>query len=254
MEDFIRADDGVRLAYERQGAGPPVLLIHGFGSSREQNWKSTGWYGSLTQAGREVVAMDCRGHGHSDKPHDEGMYGHDLMASDAIAVLDAAGLSACDVVGYSMGGHIALRAAAAHPARMRRLVLAGVGERYFAGGVSSEGSRSRLADALLTDDKSTLTDSRALMFRNFADQPGKDRLALAACMRAMSPPLPRETLAQLQQKVLVVCGEIDDISGAPAPLAAAFAHGEFAAIAGRDHMSAVGDRRTRAAVLEFLEP
>ena len=92
------------------------------------------------------------------------------------------------------------------------------------------------------------------MFRDFADQPGKDRLALAACMRAMSPRLPPETLAQLQQPVLVVCGEQDDIAGAPGPLAAAFPHGRAVTIPGRDHMSAVGERKTRQAVMDFLGP
>ena len=91
------------------------------------------------------------------------------------------------------------------------------------------------------------------MFRDFADQPGKDRIALAACMRAMSPGLPAETLSQLQKPVLVVCGDRDEIAGPAAPLAKAFAHGVSVAIAGRDHMSAVGDRRTRQAVLDFLQ-
>ena len=68
------------------------MLVHGFGSSRAQNWKSTGWYGGLTEAGFSVVAMDCRGHGESDKPHDPPLYGHDRMAEDVAAVMDAAGL------------------------------------------------------------------------------------------------------------------------------------------------------------------
>jgi pimeloyl-ACP methyl ester carboxylesterase len=253
MDEFVTGEDGVRIAFERLGEGPPVLLVHGFGSSREQNWKTTGWYGSLTEAGRQIVAMDCRGHGKSDKPHDEGAYGHARMAGDVIAVMDAAGIEACDLIGYSMGGYVGLRAAAGFPTRLRRLALGGVGANYFTGGVTSEGSRRMLSEALLTDDKAGLTDPRAKMFRAFVEQPGKDRIALAACMRAMSPPLPRETLSHLQQKVLVACGDKDDISGPPEPLAAALAHGEFVVIPGRDHMSAVGDLKTRRAVVRFLE-
>jgi pimeloyl-ACP methyl ester carboxylesterase len=104
----------------------------------------------------------------------------------------------------------------------------------------------------LTENKAAITDPRGRMFRDFADQPGKDRFALAACMRAMSPGLPAATLSQLEAPVLVVCGEKDDIAGPSPPLAAAFAHGTAATIPGRDHMSAVGDRKTRAAVLDFL--
>ena len=81
------------LAFERMATGSrPSLLVHGFGSSRMQNWKSTGWYGGLTEAGFSIVAMDCRGHGDSDKPHDPAAYGHDRMAEDVVAVMDACGL------------------------------------------------------------------------------------------------------------------------------------------------------------------
>ena len=256
--EFATAADGVRLGFERlafenQRSGEPVLLVHGFGSSREQNWKSTGWYGSLTEAGHAVLAMDCRGHGQSDKPHDEASYGHERMAEDVIAVMDAAGLGAVHLVGYSMGGFIGIRVLARFGQRLASLSLGGVGEHYLTGrNVSSEGSRQVIADALLTDDKSGITDPRGRMFRDFADQPGKDRFALAACMRAMTPALSAHSLAGLQAPVLVVCGEKDDISGPPGPLADAFAHGVHATIPGRDHMSAVGDVRTRRAVLGFL--
>ena len=230
------------------------MLVHGFGSSRGQNWKSTGWFGTLTEAGRQVVAMDCRGHGESDKPHDEALYGHDRMAEDVRSVMDAADIEMCDLIGYSMGGFIGLRVLARFGARIASLSLGGVGAHYLTGPrISSEGSRAALSAALLTDDKGSITDPRGRMFRDFADQPGKDRVALAACMRAMSPALAPEILSQLQQPILVVCGENDDIAGPPEPLARAVPHGVSATIAGRDHMSAVGDRRTRQAVLDFLE-
>jgi pimeloyl-ACP methyl ester carboxylesterase len=252
MPDFVTASDGVRLAFEIQGSGPPVLMIHGFGSSRMQNWKSTGWYGGLAEAGFSTVAMDCRGHGDSGKPHDPAMYGHERMADDAVAVMDAAGLTDPLVLGYSMGGFIALRLLAAHPGRVQRLAIAGVGENYLKDSLTSPAARAALADALMADDAATITDSRARMFRAFADQPGKDRLALAACMRAMSPRLPSAILAAMARPILVVDGEMDDTAGRAEPLAQAFADARAVTISGRDHMSAVGDRRTRQAVIDFF--
>jgi len=254
MVEFATAEDGVQLAFERHGEGPAILLIHGFGSSRMQNWKSTGWFGGLTAAGFSIVAMDCRGHGDSDKPHDEAAYGHDRMARDAIMVMQACGLSDALILGYSMGGFIGLRLLAAHPERVVKLAIAGVGETYLEDRITSPRARSILADALLTSDKDTITDPRAKMFRAFADQPGKDRLALAACMRAMSPHLPVEALAQLTRPVLVVNGSEDETAGHPEPLAATFANGIAVQIAGRDHMSAVGDKHTRQAVIDFFRP
>jgi pimeloyl-ACP methyl ester carboxylesterase len=252
MPEFVTAPDGVALAYERYGEGSAIVLVHGFGSSRMQNWKSTGWYGGLAEAGFSLVAMDCRGHGESGKPHDEKAYGHDRMAEDVVAVMTAAGLQEALVLGYSMGGFIGLRLLAAHPERVIRLAVAGVGETYLQDRITAPEARAQLADALLTPDKDSITDPRAKMFRAFADQPGKDRFALAACMRAMSPRLSRETLQQLKRPVLVVDGSDDETAGRPEPLAAALADGHAVTVPGRDHMSAVGDRKVRQAVIDFF--
>ena len=59
MLEFVTAPDGVALAYERHGEGPAIMLVHGFGSSRMQNWKSTGWYGGLTEAGFAMPRPAC---------------------------------------------------------------------------------------------------------------------------------------------------------------------------------------------------
>ncbi len=196
--------------------------------------------------------MDCRGHGESGKPHDAAFYGHDRMAEDVITVMRACDLPDALILGYSMGGFIGLRLLASHPEYVRKLAIAGVGANYLQDHITAPGARSVLADALLTPDKDTITDPRARMFRAFADQPGKDRLALAACMRGMSPRLAPDVLARLQRPVLVVDGSEDDTAGRPEPLAAALADGRAVTIAGRDHMSAVGDKHTRQAVIEFF--
>lgn len=252
MPQFVTAADGVPLAYERHGEGPAIVLVHGFASSRLQNWKSTGWYDGLAAAGFSFVAMDCRGHGDSGKPHDEAAYSHDRMADDVIAVMDGAGLEQALVLGYSMGGFIGLRVLAAYPGRVTRLAIGGVGEHYLEDRLTNSHARNALADALLTPDKDSITDPRARTFRAFAEQPGKDRIALAACMRAMSPHLPLATLVALKRPILVVCGSEDAIAGVPGPLAACFADGTAVTVAGRDHMSAVGDRKTRQAVIDFF--
>ena len=252
MPEFATAADGVDLAYERHGEGPAIVLVHGFGSSRMQNWKSTGWYGGLAAAGFSLVAMDCRGHGDSGKPHDEQAYGHDRMAQDVVAVMQACALEQALILGYSMGGFIGLRLLATHPDRVIKLAIAGVGETYLQDRITAPEVRAKLADALLTPDKDSITDPRAKMFRAFADQPGKDRLALAACMRAMSPHLPRDVLAMLARPVLVVDGEKDETAGRPEPLAQALADGRAVTVPDRDHMSAVGDRHVRQAVIDFF--
>lgn len=258
MPDFATAKDGIRLAYDVVGQGPPVLLIHGFASSRLQNWKDVLWYQTLTGAGYQVVAMDCRGHGESDKPHDEEFYGHDIMAEDALAVMEVAGIAPTFLMGYSMGGFISMHVLLEHPEKLRKLVIGGVGATYLNSApqpgnrMADPATRNRIADALLEPDRDKITDPTARTFRDFADQGGKDRLALAACMRAMRRNFSREALGQSRRPVLVVCGEKDVLTGPPGPLAAAFADGRAVTVPRRDHMTAVGDKVYKAAVLEFF--
>lgn len=249
MTLFAESPDGLRIAYETVGQGDSVLLIHGFASSRAQNWRATGWYQPLADRGFRVIAMDVRGHGDSGKPHDPASYNYSLMAGDALSVLKAAGAAPAHIIGYSMGGHLGIELLMTHADALRRLVVAGVGESYLH---SPFGHRFAVADALLEADVNRIVDPMAKMFRAFAGQPGKDREALAACMRGERRVWTASELSGAVRPVLVVCGENDTISGAPGPLAATFPDGRAFVVSGRDHMSAVGDKRTKDAALTFL--
>jgi pimeloyl-ACP methyl ester carboxylesterase len=254
MTNFVTAPDGTRIAYEIVGDGPnDIVLVHGFASSRFQNWRDPGWYDTLINAGFAVTALDCRGHGESDKPHVPEAYGHDAMARDVIAVMDDADIAAAHLMGYSMGGMIAIRVLLQFPERVKSLIVGGVGETYVDRGRDADTARrATIADALLAPDPSAITNPTGRAFRAFVDQPGKDRLALAACMQAPSSILPREDLAKATRPVLVVCGEKDELTGAPDGLAHAFPNGRAVTIPKRDHMTAVGDKVYKDAVLAFL--
>lgn len=249
MPEFVKAPDGVRIAYETVGSGPAVVLVHGFAASRVQNWKAPGWYETLTGAGYRVVAMDCRGHGDSDKPHEPSAYDHAIMAEDVAAVMEAANAMPAFLMGYSMGGFISMHVLMDHPDMIKKLVVAGVGGSYLG---RAFGSRESIADALLIPDKEKITDPVSKRFREFAEQSGKDREALAACMRANRRPFTAAELKQSKRPVLVVCGENDDLTGPPGPLADAFADGRAVVVPKRDHMTTVGDKVYKEAVLEFF--
>ena len=249
MPEFVKAPDGVRIAYETVGSGPSVVLVHGFAASRVQNWKGPGWYETLTGAGYRVVAMDCRGHGDSDKPHDPTAYDHSIMAEDVAAVMEAANAMPAFLMGYSMGGFISMHVLMDHPDMIKKLVVGGVGGSYLG---RAFGSRDAIADALVADDKSKITDPISKSFREFAEQSGKDRQALAACMRANRRPFTAPELKQSKRPVLVVCGENDALTGPPEPLAEAFADGRAIVVPRRDHMTTVGDKVYKEAVLEFF--
>jgi 3-oxoadipate enol-lactonase len=112
------APSGVRIAWERRGAGEPLLLIHGLGYAR-WGWEPVA--DGLAEA-HEVVLFDNRGIGESDAP--TGPYAVQDLALDAVAVLDAAGLQRAHILGTSLGGMIALQLVLDHPARVDKLVLA----------------------------------------------------------------------------------------------------------------------------------
>ena len=86
----------------------------------------------------------------------------------------------------------------------------------------------------------------------FAEQAGKDLTALAACMRADRKIFAPPGAGRRAQPVLVVCGEKDELTGAPGRLAAAFPNGRAVTVPGRDHMTTVGDKLYKQAVLDFL--
>jgi 3-oxoadipate enol-lactonase len=116
---FATTDDGVRLHYKVTGprSGPPVLLIQGLGADKH-GWDLQRLALACTH---RAVAFDNRGSGRSDKPH--GTYSLEQMASDAVAVMDAAGLETAHVVGASMGGAISQILALGWPQRVRSLTL-----------------------------------------------------------------------------------------------------------------------------------
>lgn len=243
--------EGLRLSFFDEGdpAGDPVLLIHGFASSASVNWVHPGWLKTLGDAGYRVIAIDNRGHGKSDKPHDTDAYFPSRMASDAVALLDHLGIPEAHIMGYSMGARISAFVGLEHPHRVRSLVFGGLG----IGMIDGVGDWDPIADALRAPSLDDVTHERGRMFRAFADQTKSDRVALAACIETSRELVTREQLTRLDMPTLVAVGTRDDIAGSAQELAALMPHAEAIDIPGRDHMLAVGDKVFKKAVLEFYE-
>ena len=242
---------GLRIAYFDVGPrdGFPVLLIHGFASTAHVNWVFTGWVHVLTEAGYRVIALDNRGHGDSDKPHDTLLYTPPEMASDSLALLRHLHVDRACVMGYSMGARLSACLALTDGDVADRLVLGGLG----AGLVDGVGNWDVIADALLAPSLDDVTDERGRMFRAFADQTGSDLKALAACIQSSRTLVSQEELQQLTMPVLVAVGTKDDIAGSADRLVGLLPDGRALHIENRDHMLAVGDRIFKSGVLEFLK-
>jgi pimeloyl-ACP methyl ester carboxylesterase len=241
-------NDGVDIAYLDEGEGEPVVLVHGFASTKEVNWLNPGWVSTLTRAGRRAIALDNRGHGASAKLYDPAAYHSAAMAEDVRALLDHLHIPRADVMGYSMGARIAAFLARAHPERLRSVVLGGLGIRL----VDGVGLPETIADALEAPVLADVRDPQGRTFRAFAEQTKSDLKALAACIRGSRQTLSREDCAGLRMPVLVAVGGKDDVAGSAPELAALIPQGRALDIPGRDHMLAVGDRVFKAGALDFL--
>jgi pimeloyl-ACP methyl ester carboxylesterase len=115
----------VKIRYTVTGKGEPVVLIHGFTANIETQWALPGVIKALA-ADYQVIAIDNRGHGKSDKPHDPKKYGTE-MVEDAVRLLDHLKIKKAHVVGYSMGAIITKKLLFTHPDRLLSATLGGSG-------------------------------------------------------------------------------------------------------------------------------
>lgn len=246
----FRASDGITLSYTSTGDGRLVVLHHGFIANSRTNWVLPGIVDALVAAGRRVVAIDARGHGESDKPHDPASYGESRMADDVIALVDLLDEpDRYDLVGYSMGAIVAL-IAATRDSRVRSVVAGGVGSAVVElGGVDTRAvGRTAMADALLADDPAAISPA-AVGFRAFVDAVGGDRVALAAQATALhAAPIPLDTIAV---PVLVLAGREDHLATRPEVLADAIPGAVLRVVPG-DHLGAVREAGFLAALTGFL--
>lgn len=242
------SNNGVDIAYLDEGEGEPIVLIHGFASTKEVNWVNPGWVSTLTRAGRRVIALDNRGHGASSKLYEPAAYHSAVMAEDVRALLDHLKIERADVMGYSMGARISAFLALAHPERVRSVILGGLGSRL----VDGVGLPESIAEALEAPSLADVPDVQGRTFRAFADQTKSDRRALAACIRGSRQTVSRDDCARLTMPALVAVGTKDDVAGSAQDLAALLPHGQALDIPGRDHMLAVGDRVYKQGALDFL--
>lgn len=237
--------DGTTLAYESDGDGTPVILLHGFAADSFINWERSGVVRALTGAGFRSVTLDQRGHGGSEKPHDPEAYADDAMVADAKALMDHLGLDSCAFVGYSMGAGVTLRLAAGGDERVKAAVLGGIG-----GSILGPRDRGGLADALLAEDAKSVTNPVAKSFRDFADLTGADKEALAALSRHAMPAA--TGVDGVSIPVLVLCGDNDPLVGDPQALADAIP-GAKAAVVGGTHLNVVNNPDFHKEMLGFLE-
>ena len=124
--------NGLKMYYEVHGSGEPVVLLHGAFMTITSNWE--GWIGELSRT-RKVIAVEMQGHGRTaDIPREPNS---DNLADDVAALLEYLEISRADLIGYSMGGGVAMRVAVRHPDQVRRVVV--ISSTFRRDGMTQEG-------------------------------------------------------------------------------------------------------------------
>lgn len=240
--------NGNELFYFTAGTGKPIVLVHGFASNHQVNWINTGWVKWFTDRGRQVVAMDLRGHGKSEKFHSPDDYHPRLMGGDVMALMDHLGIDRADLMGYSMGGWISSHLMITHPGRFNAVVLGGIGDNLL----NFDNRSEKIAQALTTPYPDQITQPFLQAVRGFADLLGNDIRALSACTRGVYK-TGEPDFSGASRPVLLITGAQDDVAGAPDRFTRMIPGARKIIVPACDHLTALTRRAYKEAVIQFLD-
>lgn len=253
-------NEGIKIYYEIEGKGHDLIMIHGFASNMEDNWKQPGWIKTLKEENR-LILVDCRGHGKSDKPKDPSQYGNS-MSRDIVKLMDHLDIKSSNLFGYSMGSRITLSFIINYPERVKCAILGGF--------IPSPMSPERVTQffeptikALKAKSVDQIKNPIAKQFRLFAESRGGDLDALAAVMGGSHAEVESdfvfETLADLKAElekikipILSVIGSLDVLINNKTLIADLVPDACYFQIQGKDHLTVVRDPKFHMVVKAFL--
>lgn len=250
---------GVKIYYEIHGEGPDLLLIHGFASNLENNWKSTNWVNTLKNSNK-LILLDNRGHGKSDKPIDPKLYGNN-MVEDVIGLLEHLSIKRANFFGYSMGARITLKTIIEHPEKIKCAIIGG----FSIPNPDNEQAKvyhALIADALRAESLKDVKNPIGKRFRQFAESTGENLLALAAVTEGWgfdkdpefsSTSQIRKTLKKIKIPLLSVCGSDDILLQNKTIFAELVPGASHFQIQGKDHLTVVPDPKFHFIVKEYLK-
>ena len=219
-----------------------LILLHGFASSFDHNWRQTGWVDILSDFGFTVPTIDLPGHGLSPALTDPAGYAD--VEEEVRRALPAGGLIAG--VGFSAGADLLLRLALGDPEQFDRIVLLGLGDNVF-----DSSDPAALVAALESNQEPE--DIHARLFRRLAQSAGNDPRALSAFLRRPRQPVSDEEMSRIHCPILVVLGRRDP-AGPADRLLAALPSASLVVLAGVDHFATPSHFEAIDATLEIPRP
>ncbi|MYD51765.1 MAG: alpha/beta fold hydrolase [Dehalococcoidia bacterium] len=229
------ASEGARIHFRVEGTGPPLVLLHGFGVSGDA-WRTGGHVEALSDR-FQVITMDARGHGRSDKPHDLAAYSLPKRVRDVTSVLDAVGVKSACILGYSLGGITAFGVSTYAPQRIRSAIVLGAhpytdrlpvdfeewGQRYIDCGAKAAIERRE-------------AESGPLSYEQKAELEARDWKALGAALVSTSRVQGlSEGISQGRIPYLLLCGTRDEDHDPARQASVEFPNVSFRSLEGLDH-------------------
>jgi len=270
--DDVFDSNGVKIRYVTEGEGQAIVLIHGW--MADSSMWGRDLYGNTklnvkSASGFQLIALDCRGHGKSDKPRDVEQYGPE-MAADVVRLLDHLNIEKAHLIGYSSGSFIAGKVAAANPERVLSIVYGGQAP-LIAGSTSPKSSGSSEVEvfakavdegkelgsyiiAVTPPDKPKPTEQQANAIAKFL-YGNKDVKAFAAAGRSFKNlAVTEEQLSKCKAPILFIHGgnESDSVKDRVAAVRKLLGRGEVKIIEGGDHITTLSKPEFATTIDEFI--
>lgn len=263
--------NGVKIRYITKGSGVPVVLIHGMTQNIESSWSVPIEGGNLIERlskNHQVIALDCRGHGKSDKPHDSTQYGT-RMVKDVLNLLDYLHIDKAHFIGFSMGAIIAGNLQLDYPDRVLSTVLSGAliatkkvnqqaGIQYAMKNTASDITAGRGMYSMIKwldlpqDNKPAISDKQALDIGKFLIQ-GNDSVAIVSVLKAFDQfDVKEKQLKRNKIPTLVIIGTQDHSIIAARQHIRHFKNARLKEIAGKEHAGILSSKEYYNAVEEFI--
>lgn len=243
-------NDGVRIHYAVEGSGAPLVLHHGYSGSL-RHWYQNGYVAAL-QDRYQLVLVDARGHGESDKPHDVADYALETRVQDVTRILDALGIARTLYCGFSMGGNVAYGLLTSQPERLAGAALLGADPFPYPTAewnriikILDEGGMAAYAETLSGDDGPHSTAEREA---TLAMDP---RALIASKMDTRDWPGVADAFATVSTPTLLIGGAADPLYPLIAKAAASNAQSHLVTLADLDHVQTL---RRSDLTLPHLQP
>ncbi|WP_445957312.1 alpha/beta fold hydrolase [Yeosuana sp.] len=243
----------VSISYEVYGTGKPIVLLHGGAVDFNYNYVQTGWIQTLREKGFQVIGINFRGYGESDKSNDPDFYGTTNFSDDVINLINHLKLENVGLIGYSMGTVIAFDLLHKHPEYFSKAVLIATGDGligippFILGNIISG-----FAQVFSYDSFPNHLPSHISSYWNFINVVGLDKKSMIALSLGKYPPLTVQNAAEIEVPILIISGEKDLVLGKGQKAAQSLPQGEYLEIKDANHFELATDKKVHQSTIKFL--